>query len=169
MRVFILSLAALLIAAPVYAMALVDVFSTGDNGELAYSLNSYSETDALIYVIEVPNVATGDVIEAHVEAEFTNELGRKALVSSAILIDTDWRSCSQAGGLEMTEYNGRNITPDMHHDTHTKNGIFVVPEGLNGRNLCIMYVAWARSFPQWSGDTITVEQDYGRLIVKRYR
>jgi len=63
---------------------------------------------------------------------------------------------------EITEANGRNITPSMHHNTHVHMGSIIAPAaGL----FYVSFVAWAASSAAVTN--ITVEQDYGHLAVKR--
>lgn len=63
---------------------------------------------------------------------------------------------------EMTESNGRNVTPNMHHDTHAKVAMLRAPIN-SGVGIYVNLIANAAS----SSGTgpLVVEQDYGHLDV----
>jgi hypothetical protein len=100
----------------------------------------------------------GQVLVALAEIQFTNSNSYNVGVWSQIRAGD---SSGDRGGPEITEANGRNITPDMHHDTHTLVGTWEVDADYDW--LCINVWAWAGA--NGGSGSIDIDQDYGRLSV----
>lgn len=118
----------------------------------------------VIYSVPLPQLATGEALLALAEAELTNDLGYNVMVSSQLILAT---SETATVGSEISEANGFNITPDMHHGVVVKHGVFVAPG--NYANRYVNLVAWAASTAAQPGAALAVEQDYGRLELLRLR
>ncbi|MGI3128637.1 hypothetical protein [Nitratireductor sp. PBL-C9] len=143
---------------------------TGDTAELITTLfvgeATANSLRQVVYSLPVV-VETGDLLEVTAEAEFSsNEGGAGANIGvwSQLILVSGPATTVAGTGYEITEANGRNITPNMHHDTHVHAGSIVAPaSGLYYVNL----IAWAASALAMTD--VDVEQDYGHLSVKRTR
>ena len=142
---------------------------TGASAELVAELpisNPTPSTDTRRVVFSIPAYVTaGDLIEVTGEFEVnTNEGGGGANVGvwSQIILSIHSNGIAAASqSYEITEGNGRNCTPDMHHDTHVHAGALIAPAtGLYYVNL----IAWAANTS--ATGFVTVEPDYGHMSVK---
>ncbi len=75
-----------------------------------------------IYSLEVP-ANEGDLLMATAEQQFTENASNYNYGAWSQIV-------ARKGETEiwLTRTSGRNITQDMHHDTHEKNGSMIVPE-----------------------------------------
>jgi len=110
----------------------------------------------------------GDLIEASAEMEVTTAEapgGSNVGVWSHIILTPDPGGVvPQDSNYKITALNGRNCTPEMHHDTHAHSGTLIAPAtGL----FYVNFVAYAANSS--ATGNITVEQGYGHLSVKRTR
>lgn len=117
----------------------------------------------VVMSIAVDDVEVGDVLECNALFQVTNNLGYNVMVAAGIILAGDQ---TETVGLEITEFSGRNVTPDMHHDTHSRSGIFVVTSLIYP--VYINLVAYAASVKAVPGAAVRVDQDYGRLTVLRF-
>lgn len=130
-------------------------FKTPNRAEKYTSLPINGEARA-VYSLSLPNLKAGDVIIATGEAEFTtNDTIYNTGVFSRLLLSTAYKGVT---GYEITEANGRNITPATHHDTHTKTGSIIVP--YDG-DYWLNFVSYAKSSS--SSLDIKIELDYGHV------
>lgn len=126
---------------------------TQNNGELV-SLLPLNGAKQVIFSIPVV-LNENDVIVALAETEMTNlDIYNIGVFTQLILSVTS----NGTTGLEVSEANGRNITKNMHHDTHSKNGTLQVPS--NGQYY-LNLIAWCVSTS--ATKDIRVESDYGHL------
>ena len=89
-------------------------YATGDSGELVTSLPIAvsSPTKSVIFSIEIPDLAVGDLIYVTADMQATNDEGYNAVFTTQIIaMDTP----TATAGTEITEAAGFNITPDTHH------------------------------------------------------
>lgn len=116
----------------------------------------------VIFSLAVPDLSSGDVLQVMSEFQVTNDLGFNVMcMTQIILADSE----AAVSGTEITEANGRNVTPDAHHDSFPKVGsLTVTTTGTRYVNV----VAWCASSNATKGSSITVDADYGRLSILRY-
>jgi hypothetical protein len=159
-----------LVAAPNLTGGGPQVYNSGNTSERVTSLPVYKTGNvakATVYCIDLGDPpAGGEVLQASGEFEATNYEEYETLVQSQLLLTS---SCTATSGVEITEGAGYNFDLAVHHGTSAKTGALEVPAG-NSRRFVVM-VAWAMTgWGNWqSGDTLRVEQDYGRLSVLRWR
>ena len=118
-----------------------------------------------VFIVELAGCLPGEKVQAFAEFEVTNDTGRPVGVFALMKLCAD--PSTYAGGFEMGEANGRNVTPDMHHDTHTKAGSLTIPASLTGP---VFLVVWARAVQTVTGlPPLTVEQDFGQVFVNVFK
>lgn len=132
-------------------------FKTLNNAEKYTSLPINGEKRA-VYSLSLGCLNKGDIILACGEAEFTTrDTVYNIGVWSRLLLSKEYKGIT---GDEVTEANGKNITPDVHHDVHTKSGTIEVPED---GEYWLNFVSHCRSTS--SNKDIVIEKDYGHLSV----
>ncbi len=133
-------------------------FTSGrSSGELTSSLpvgGAYRQ----IYRVGPISLLPTDLLIAFGEFEYTtDETSFNTMCMSNILLTTGATAIS---GVEVTDTNGRNVTPAMHHDTHTKIG--AIMPGVTGNRWVTLT---ARADSSSGTKPLRVEQDYGHLDV----
>lgn len=112
----------------------------------------------------VPDVRAGDVIDVWANCQVTSEHQYNVMAASFIAIGT---SSSDTTGEDVTERTGQNFNREEHHFIIQQFGRFEATADMGTVHFnLVVYVA---SSAAASGDTIIVDQDYGRMIVTRYR
>jgi len=140
--------------------------NTGNSSELITSLPVTTGSPyqrKIIYSQQLNDIKAGEIIEVLSEFEVTNDLGFNVMIASIIILADN---PTDVTGIEITEANGYNVTPGMHHGTTIKVGTYIVTA-----DYAIKYVnviGYAASTAASSGNVITVEHDYGRLSVLRF-
>lgn len=152
----------------------IEHYNSGDSSEQVsfIKINTVTSwnTAEVVYSLQIPGLKTGDIIFATAEMEVTNDCGYNAVITSEItLTDTPSKLPNQSPKYAITEANGFNVTPPMHHGVVHKSGTFVCPSNLGDMyvNLCCLSASTAAN-PNLS-DMLKVEQDYGRLSVIVYK
>ncbi len=147
-----------------------EMYNSGDDGELIKTLpvtpypGAYSKR--VVYCVDLGDPPLGgEMLFVHGDVEVTNDLGYNVLLGTHLLLAA---SCSAVTGDEISEANGSNVTPAMHHGTASRSGGLIVEPGNSHRY--VVLVAWSGSTaaPR-RGAAIKVEQDYGRMTVLRWR
>jgi hypothetical protein len=147
-----------------------EVYNSGDDGEIITSLpvtrfpGAYSKR--VVYCVDLGDPPLGgEVLFVHGDVEVTNDLGYNVSFETHLLLT---ESCTAVTGHEISEANGFNVTPAMHHGTASRSGGLVVESGNTHRHVAL--VAWSGSTaaPR-RGAALKVERDYGRLTVLRWR
>lgn len=136
--------------------------NSGDASERAATLPMPTEK-RVVFSVEVPDLAIGDVLIALGEIQVTNPYTYNAMLGSqVILADTP----TATAGTEVTEAATTNITPAMHHYLMARVGSHVASR--SDRRFANL-VAYASASLAQTGDALTVDNDYGRLAVLRVR
>lgn len=167
-------------AATVAAAALIPAVQTataGADGLTAYNSGNFSEQITQLPVGKVypypwraiycvplnaaPKV--GDVVHAEANMQVTTDVGYKVhFVTWLVLAD----SCTATVGTEISEANGYNLLPEVHHGTAPQFGLLIVTQPTARRYVLLLAYTKALAGTPWkSGDTLTVDQDRGRLTV----
>lgn len=116
----------------------------------------------VIFSLIVPELAAGDILQVMSEFQVTNDLGYNVMCMSQVILAENENAVV---GREITEANGRNVTPAAHHDSFPKVGSLTVDtEGTKYVNV----VAWCAASNAEPGASVTIDADYGRLSIIRY-
>lgn len=142
----------------------VTPYDSGANSELNLTvpITVSNPPVTLIYAVAIQSIKVSDVLLCYVEAEYTNPFAYNVGVFSQIILGTQ----PGVSGTSITHDNGRNIDPNMHHDTHTKIGHYLVTS--NQSPAYILYTVDASSSSAAGGDQLIVEPNYGRLRVLHF-
>jgi hypothetical protein len=118
----------------------------------------------VLFSHRVLNLKAGDVIQVLGESQITNDLGYNVMVKKGVRLGSFE---DDVNGKEITEYNGDNITPAIHHKIYPVNGMYVLPRDYD--EAYINWIFYAASTGAQSGHTVKVDNDTGRfnLIVFR--
>lgn len=138
--------------------------NTGNASELAASLDVQAATATVVFSLAVGDVLAGDLFLAVAEAQVTNDLGYNTMVTGYLVLA---KAPTDTVGIEVTENNGTNVTPAMHHMAVVKAGTYQSPSDFGARYLNM--VCRAASTASKPGDRLQVDADYGRLSVIRLR
>ena len=152
--------------------------NTGHSSEKVTSIpiatNDLPPTFHVLYSQKLRDLKEREVLLVLSEWEATNDEAAKhndplynVQMASYITLGDSPTDTTRSESREITEANGYNITPGMHHGVGTKVGTFVVPAALTGTKYVnvVVYAASSRASP---GDTLTIMQEYGRLSVLRF-
>lgn len=151
----------------------VEEYNSGNNSELVpvikVSTDGNWNDGEVVFSIKLQNLKKNDIIEALADFEVTNDLGfNVSVISQIVFADSPLKKPNSDNIQEITEANGYQITPNMHHGHIVKVGSLICPENYNERyiNVCVR----ARSDLAKKEEFISVggnpfNQDYGRLSV----
>ncbi len=144
-----------------------DHYTTTTGGELIGKLTVSAPTKyrfSTLYILKVPGLRKGDVVEAHTQFEVTNDLGIPVSVAHAMLLHSKKTIVkdqpTQSRDRRLCEYAGEFLTPAMHHGFRTLVGSFTAES--NG-DVWISVVVYAVGEKLLAGRTLTVEKGYGGL------
>ncbi|MCO6456792.1 MAG: hypothetical protein J5I93_15950 [Pirellulaceae bacterium] len=156
---------------------LIKVYHGHNGGELCTTLPippGGAVSLRCLYRVEVANLQAGDWIEAIAQFQLTEPYTTNVGLSTVITLndsanewhaDTVWPFAHDV--FEICEANGMNLTPGRHHEARAQYG-----ERLITTETGTQYVevwAWGYCTVAGSGWKFTVDQDYGRLVVKHWR
>lgn len=119
-------------------------------------------TRKVIFSIALPDLAAGDLIEAKASMQVTTSYNYNCMIGS-LLILTD--SATSTSGLvaDISEAAGENFDMAVHHKKVADFGSYRVTTPLIGKY--VNFIAYAASTGALPGHALTVDLDYGRLIV----
>ena len=144
-----------------------DHYTTSTGGELISKLTVSSPTKyrfCTLYILKVPDLRKGDVVEAHTQFEVTNDLGIPVSVGHAMLLHSKKTIVkdqpTQSKDRRLCEYAGEFLTPEMHHGFRTLIGSFAAA---TDGDVWISVVIYAVSAKELAGRTLAVEKGYGGL------
>lgn len=112
-----------------------------------------------VLLAKTGQVRAGDMFVALSEFQVTSEHLYNVMLGCQIWVTEG----SAYGGEEVTEATAQNFNRSEHHFTRTKVGIWTATADYDFRYFNMW--AWAASDASATGDTIEVNQDYGRLSV----
>lgn len=141
--------------------------NTGNLGEKISSLpvvKSGPYKKYVVYSQRLENLKAGDILWVNGEFEATNDLGYNVMLASYLTLAS---APTIVDGTEISEANGYNITPAMHHGMAYELGSYVITA--DTPVAYVNLVAYAASTAAGSGAKLTIEQDYGRLSILRFR
>lgn len=138
--------------------------NTGNFSELVTSLPVNPTAPTVVLSIPIGDTLTGDLFIASGEIQVTNNLGYNCMITGYLVLAD---APDKTAGIEVTENNGTNVTPAQHHLTVPKVGTYQSNNNYGQRWL--QFVCRAASTASQTGDTLTVDQDYGRLSIVRVR
>lgn len=137
---------------------------TGANSELVTHLpvdTFASDVNKRVVYSQKLELVEGQLLLAVAEVQMTNDLGYNVFVASQLLLAA---GPDEVKGKEITAANGRNLTPDMHHDQQTRSGTYEVAGSDEGERY-VNFVVWSAGSRASNGDLLTVDQGYGQLSV----
>jgi hypothetical protein len=145
----------------------VDHYATPEDSELIAKLTISSQKKyrfCSLYILKVPDLRKGDVVQAHAQFEITNDLGVPVQVAHAMLVHAKKTvvkdSPTQSKDRRLCEYAGEFLTPEMHHGFRTLMGSFQADAG---GDAWVSVVIYAVGPDELIGRTLTVEKNYGGL------
>lgn len=107
------------------------------------------------------SLTSGQVLLAVAEFQVTNDLGYNVFVASQIILAD---SPTAVRGRAITAANGRNVTPNMHHDQQTKSGTYACDDRDTGTRY-VNLVVWSAASRAAPGDLLDIDEGYGDLSV----
>jgi hypothetical protein len=110
-----------------------------------------------IYAIEV-DLKAGDILFAFAEFEVTNDTQVPVMLISQIQLTKDL-GFRTPGWIAVTQQNGYNVTPEIHHGARTKIGAVRLTEDFQGFLVLFAQASSNRN----SNTSVQVEQGYGQL------
>jgi hypothetical protein len=140
-------------------------FVTADSSEKVASLPIAvsGATKYVVFSVEIPDLAIGDHVVAQADFQVTNDYTYNALCSHQLILSD---TATGTTGTEISEASGTNVTPGNHHMQFTRAGALTV--AATTRRF-VNLVAYSQASQAAAGDLLTVDADYGRLSVQRYR
>jgi hypothetical protein len=149
----------------------VDHYTTPADGELVPSLTLAFDPCryTTLYILRLPRLRKGDVIQAHCQFELTHDLGFNVMAAHAMLLhskQTIVKDGNRPEGHVLCEYAGENITPGMHHGFRTLMGSLAAADDGDAWVGVLIYAA---SDAAQAGDTLSVMKGYGGLRVVVFR
>ncbi len=144
-------------------------YTTGDSSELTEVIPVTSNTtgpeNAIIFSLKVSDLKCGDVVHAFAEFQVTNDQSYPIDVSSQIVLASDTSSPSHP----LSRVNGLRLSHAMHHGTIVKQGaVEITPEIFESSMRYVQVLCHAQAHEPPVGDSLTVNQDYGRLSIMVY-
>jgi hypothetical protein len=115
-------------------------------------------------------VQAGDVLDVSARARVTNDVGYVVGVGYHLwAYDVDSGQGSSGPWWRISTSNGDNVEPKRHHMPLHIDTAYVVPaDWPAGHRIVVVLRADAHSTAWESGDTLTVDQAYGQMIVRRW-
>ena len=150
------------------ATRVTDTVNTGDASEGASALDVVAQTPVSVYSVPLTNLAAGDLVEALAEVQVETHDRRASIHTSLILADSP------------TATTGTNLHLDQHTEVnpymaelpiHVATGWQVPSGGISGTRYLnlVMYGEGLQSLAGATGDTVSIAQDGGRMVVQRSR
>lgn len=151
--------------------SLIKSGNTGDSAELIGTVPINGATQIIFSLdLNADNnlIKLGDLVVADCSFEGTNNTGVDVGWGGRLILGT---SAGSIGGTEISEASGRNITPDMHHDTLVYVGnVIVADESRHYLNALITAQSTGTSSTIIIGDgSSAFPADYGRMSYQVHR
>ena len=145
----------------------VDHYATPANSELIANLALGTERRyrfCTLYILRIPDLRKGDVVQAHAQFEITNDLGVSVSVAHSMLVHSKKTVVkddpNQSKDRRLCEYAGECITPEMHHGFRTLMGSF---QAAADGDAWVSVIIYSVGSERMAGRTLTVEKNYGGL------
>lgn len=137
-------------------------YETGRNsevlGDLPVPTRATSKSKRVVYSQPV-TLTEGQLLLATAEFQVTNDFGYNVFVASQIVLADQPGSTR---GRPITAANGRNVTPDMHHDQQSKVGTYEATNGDTGSRY-VNLVVWSAASQAQAADRLQIDAGYGDL------
>jgi hypothetical protein len=115
--------------------------------------------------LPIGDVAPGDILQGHAEAEVTNDTGGNVMIMGALIIAA---SQSATDGEAVAPWNGINVSPDMHHGVVSKNEIHAARQPQpDARANLVLRAGRTSPTPNGTAAMLTVERGYGEISVAK--
>jgi hypothetical protein len=130
-----------------------------------------SNTGRMLMRIVVDPTIPGDVLDVEARARVTNDVGYNIGVGWHLWrydVD-DGQPWPHSPWVQIGPLNGDNVDPQRHHMPLHTSAVYRVPDSWPaGHRMVVLLQADAHSTAWQSGDTLTVDQAYGLLKVRRW-
>ncbi|WP_460071063.1 hypothetical protein [Streptomyces sp. YKOK-I1] len=119
---------------------------------------------------QVVPVAAGDTIDVSAWARITNDTGYVVGIGWHLWVyDVDSGLGSAGPWTQISPKDGDNVPPPRHHMPLAIDTVWQIPaDWPAGHRVTVVLRADAHSTAAVSGDTVTVDSEYGHLTVRRY-
>lgn len=148
---------------------LASIHSTDEVPATSIPLDKVTDTYRTMLRLIVP-VKAGDLLDVYGRARITNDAGYNSGIGYHLwAYDVDSGQGSSGPWWRISSYNGDNVNPERHHmPLHTSTVYQVPADWPTGHRITVVLRADAHSTAAQTGDTITVDQAYGHLVVRRW-
>lgn len=152
--------------------SLISMTSTDEVVASSIPVDLSTDTPVMLMRLVMDPTVPGDIFEVNARARVTNDCGYTIGVGYHLwMFDVDdgvpWPHTQP--WTRIAPLNGDNVTKDRHHMPLHCTATYQVPaDWPAGHRMVIAYQADAHSTAWQAGDTLTVDQAYGLLIVRRW-
>jgi hypothetical protein len=149
------------------ARLVADTYNSGDNSERVSALDAVTGTPAVVYSLPLPNLASGQLIEALAEMEADSTYYRAGIHTSFVLAD----SPASTTGTTLEPDHFTELNPYMASLPINDSAAMVVPQGFSGTKYLnlVAYAQLLQTLGTAPDNNVTVAPDDGRLVVQRLR
>jgi hypothetical protein len=149
------------------ANLVADTYNSGDGSERTTSLDSATGTPAVVYSLQLPNLAPGQLIEALTEMEVDTTYNRAAVHTAFVLAD----AATATSGMALDPDHFTEVNPYMASLPINDSAAWVVPAGISGAKYLnlVAYAQRLQALGTPPDGNVTVAPDDGRLVVQRFR
>jgi len=158
-----------------YSYTAIEQYNSGHCSELCSLM--YIQTvgtwvnSRVIYSLMIPNLKQGDILSVFAEEEVTlssTQYNYDAGVFSKLILGNTQTDLPNSSGITpISETNGEFALQNEHHHVIHQSGSYVCPNNLG--NKYVNFCAYAETPNSSPGDTLQVNQCYGRLSIIVYR
>jgi hypothetical protein len=149
------------------ARLVADNYNSGDNSERVSTLDAVAGTPAVVYSLQLPKLASGQVLEALGEMEADSGYYRAGIHTSFVLGDTP----SATTGVSLDPDHFTELNPYMASLPINDSAAWTVPSGISGTKYLnlVAYAQRLQTLGTPPDNNISVAPDGGRLVVQRFR
>lgn len=132
----------------------------------AISITNGSPYDKHVILSErVNDILASDILRVTAEFQVTTEHSYNVMISSQIRMG---ETTAVLDGPEVAENSGLNINRDIHHYARARVGVWTADADY-GSELRVNVLAWSSSTAASPGDSLSLDQGKGRLIIEHFR
>jgi len=144
-----------------------DTYNSGDNSERVSELNAIAGTPAVVYSLQLTNLAPGQLLEALAEMEAGSTYYRAGIHTSFVLAD----SSSATSGIAMDPDHFTELNPFMAALPINDSAALAVPAGVTGTGYLNLVASaqYLQTLGTAPNENVSIAPDDGRLVVQRFR
>jgi hypothetical protein len=149
------------------ARLVADTYNSGDNSERASSLDVVTGLPVTVYSVQLPNLASGQLLEALAETEVDTAFHRAGVHTSLVVAN----SPTATTGTSLQTDHFTEVSPYMASLPIHDSTAWVVPSGVSGTRYLnlVAYAQGLQTLGTAPDNNISIAPDDGRLVVQRYR